>query len=56
MIGPKQKMMHKVTPSRVETTTKIQTLLLALGPDMMRSHECHEMAFFSSVSEVQANI
>jgi hypothetical protein len=46
MIDPKQKMMHKVTPSRVETTTKIQTLLLALGPDMMRSHECHEMAFF----------
>jgi len=46
MIGPKQKMMHKAIPSREETTTKIQTLLLVLGPDMMRSHVYHEMAFF----------
>jgi len=46
-------MMHKATPSREETTTKIQTLLLVLGPDMMRSHVYHEMA---GVSEVQANI
>jgi hypothetical protein len=46
MIGPKQKMMHKATPSREETTTKIQTLLLILGPVMMRIHVYHEMALF----------
>jgi len=39
-------MMHKAIPSREETTTKIQTLLLVLGPNMMRSHVYHEMAFF----------